>query len=512
MFLAKRGSSGKFDFGEIYSCLQKSMRRGDVDLAVEMGKEFKEYPGALKKRLIQNCCEDIPNIYLIRDIYNTDYNNHLALMDFIPTICRHIKCREALLAFRVACQEKHNFDPITKDDNDLLTLSSKCFTLLCKNNDNGGDIVDTFQTLIPDIKLKRIYNYITQNRTFIYMLCAWKCVPYITNERYERVRIKDVYDDNFDINTYKVDKLPEYVYDKHVRSSPPEHKTYKFFIDNCILSPRMEKTELEKKGEMLYITTNNPAGYYIKPIIKCDNIDPDTPLIQTQLITARYKPHTYYCDLDMDGSYGYVLKGPFSDLGVIRSILLSDYVKKLINLSPLDYKIVRYKDNYYMLCNNLIEIEPGNIIEKSSKLESSVIIYNGDHFFFRYEMLNDMDKELGSSLSLELFKILLFRKVIGTDDTNPRNIILFDGMLSSIDDPMLMKETPYMFKTPLKEATCEACLKVLRKHFKKLTEFINSFANKVKNDDVLRQEYKTFILHKLMLYSNIENWKFRGDM
>ena len=67
MFLRKFGASGKFTFDKIYSCLQKSLRRGDAKLALDIAKEFKEYPNALKKRLMQNCCEDCPNIYLIKE-------------------------------------------------------------------------------------------------------------------------------------------------------------------------------------------------------------------------------------------------------------------------------------------------------------------------------------------------------------------------------------------------------------------------------------------------------------
>ena len=49
MFLRKYGSSGKYTFDIIYSALQKSLRRNDINLAMQMAYEFKEYPNALKK-------------------------------------------------------------------------------------------------------------------------------------------------------------------------------------------------------------------------------------------------------------------------------------------------------------------------------------------------------------------------------------------------------------------------------------------------------------------------------
>ena len=68
MFLKNKGASGQFTFDIIYSCLQKSLRRNDYELSIEMVKEFRDYPNALKKRLIYICCEDLPNLYLIQDI------------------------------------------------------------------------------------------------------------------------------------------------------------------------------------------------------------------------------------------------------------------------------------------------------------------------------------------------------------------------------------------------------------------------------------------------------------
>lgn len=36
--------------------------------------------------------------------------------------------------------------------------------------------------------------------------------------------------------------------------------------------------------------------------------------------------------------------------------------------------------------------------------------------------------------------------MIGTNDTNPNNILKIDGQFYSIDDPALDQDTPYIFK------------------------------------------------------------------
>lgn len=504
MFLSKKGASGKFRFDEIYSALQKGLRRGDMILSLEMAKEFKDYPNALKKRLIQNCCEDCPNIYLINDIYNTK-PNLIELINFIPAICLHIKCREATLGFRVACEQQHNFEPLTIDDNDLLTILTKCFTILCKNNNDATEILDFFQNLIPDVKLKRIYNFISQNRTFIYMLCAWKCIPYITQKMYEKPNVYSIYGKRFEIDNFTLSKLPDYVYDKHVASSPHENKTYDFFIRNCVLNPRKEKTELETKGEQLYITSNKASGEFIKPILKCKKIDDDVKLIQTQLITSKYKPRVYFCDIDKNNEYNYVIKGPYNDITSIRSILLSDYIKKKLDLSSVFYDVKEYKNEYYLCCNNLIDIDPNKLELKQSKLEKS-LIYSGDLYLFN----NDKLDSLNSNQIIELFKILVFRKAIGTNDTCERNIVFYDGILTSIDDPMLFKETEYMFKKPLNEKICKKYEILLGKNFKKIKEFINHFAAIITNDNIINVNHKSFILKQLMNLLKRDNWIF-GD-
>lgn len=504
MFLSKKGASGNFRFDEIYSCLQKSLRRGDMNLALEMAKEFKEYPNALKKRLIQNCSEDCPNIYLINDIYNTK-PNLIDLINFVPAICLHIKCREATVGFRVACEQPHNFDKLTIDDKDLLTTLTKCFTSLCKNNSDATEILDFFQNLIPDIKLKRIYNFISQNRTFICMLCAWKCIPYITQKTYEKPDVYSIYGKRFEINTFTLSELPDYVYDKHVSSSPPENKTYEFFINNCVLKPRKEKTELEIRGEQLYIQSNKGCMGFIKPILKCKKLDDDVKLIQTQLITAKHKQRVYFCDIDKNGEFNYVIKGPYNDIDPIRSILLSDYVKKKLDLSSPFYDVAEYKGDYYMLCNNLIDINPDKVELKQSKLEKS-IVYCGDLYLFNHSKLDS----LNSNQIIELFKILVFRKAIGTNDTCERNILFYDNILSSIDDPMVFKETKYMFKTSLNEKLCRKYEMLLKENFKKIKEFINHFATIVTNDNIIGANHKSFILKQLMYLLKRNNWIF-GD-
>ena len=44
MFLKKIGYSGRYRFNEIYSTLQKFLRRNELKYTLEMCKEFHHYP------------------------------------------------------------------------------------------------------------------------------------------------------------------------------------------------------------------------------------------------------------------------------------------------------------------------------------------------------------------------------------------------------------------------------------------------------------------------------------
>lgn len=498
MFLHKLGSSGKFRFDEIYSALQKGLRRGDLNLSLEMGKEFKEYPNALKKRLIQNCCEDCPNIYLINDIFNTKPNLE-ELIKFIPAICSHVKCREVLYGFRVVCERDYNFEDLSESDNDLLIILSKCFTILCKNDNNADSIIDFFQKLIPDIKLKRIYNFISKNRTFIYMLCGWKCIPYITNKNYEKPELK-----NFKIDKYNIKTLPEYIYDKHVNTSPREHKTYEYFINNCVLFPRMEETEIEKLGKKLYITSNKGTSEFIKPIINNSKVISDNiKVIQVQLITAKHKPRTYFCDINNNGEYNGILKGPYNSFSQMDPILKSDYIKQKLNMSSPHFETVKWKKDMYLYCDNFIKVNENETIRKKSKLEDT-IVYNGELFLFNHDLLDELNKDQ----IIELFKVFVFRKAIGTNDTCTRNIIFYNGIISSIDDPLLLKETDYIYKVKLSKNIKEKYEILLKKYFKHVKRFIRTFYKEIKDDKEINNETKEFITNRLLELIIYENWHF----
>ena len=375
MFLRRHGYSKRFTFDIIYSTLQKSLRRGDITLSIEMGYEFQEFPHILKKRLIQNCTEDCPDLNLINDIFNCppDLQN---LLSFIPVICKHVKCHDGCYGMRIACEMEPIKDPpiLSKDHHDdLLTLLRKCFFHISSNEELK--FILYFQRLYQSVDLFKIYQFIGENKTFLYMLCVWETTEFI-HEKYEVEPIIFERNKIFD----KLLKLPYYVYDKHVKNCPKAHKSYKFFIDNLVLYPRKAESELEKEAKKLFINTEKGIGEIFNSIIdksvkndkknKSENdlevIDFKVKLIQTKKINETNQIKVYFCSLNNGRKFDRILKGPFENEDEINSHFLSDTIKqKLLSMSPSYFsKKVSYKNQVYILSVNMIRIDKSNIIKK----------------------------------------------------------------------------------------------------------------------------------------------------
>lgn len=519
MFLRKHGASQRFTFDVIYSALQKSLRRGDVELSIEMGYEFKEFPNALKKRLIQNCSEDCPDLYLINDIFNTSAELP-KLMAYIPIICNHKKCHDGCYGIRLASEMKiiDQAPVLGENHDDLMILLRKSFNYICKKKEL--DFISFFQRRYPTVNLEKIYKYIGCHYTFIYMLCVFETTDYV----HEKYRLEPFpFDENkeFDMSL----KLPEYVYDKHVRSCPKERKNYEYFINNLILFPREEESYIEREGKKLYIESNKGIGEIIKNIRgenktskkkrkdtnnknedeEIENIEGDIKLIQTQLITSQYKVKVFYCSINDESKYKYILKGPFLKENELSSQLLSDCIKRklLKNDDCYSSKKVRYESNIYYLSSNLIPIDENKVIQKSSKLEENVNVYNGNKYLYSHEYINI----LSQNEIIELLKILAFRKIIGTNDTCTRNIIYYNHHLYSIDDPVLLKTTPFMFKVHT-----EKYEKIYNKHiqsnFKEIQKFLLEWQDIIKNANDISDNVKSFIFTQISKYLISNNWIF----
>ena len=178
----------------------------------------------------------------------------------------------------------------------------------------------------------------------------------------------------------------------------------------------------------------------------------------------------------------------------------SDKIKKLLDMQNLNIQI----ENDNLIMKNVISIDPKNTIVKTSKLESNVNIYNGEHYHYNHKKLDQLNNE---ELT-QLFQILLFRKIIGAKDTCERNIIYINNKLYSIDDPMLFKETDFIWKKPLSQELKQKYFEKLKNNFEKIKDFIKKAEPIIKECKELSKKEKDFMIKELNIYNNLNNWKF----
>ena len=293
------------------------------------------------------------------------------------------------------------------------------------------------------------------------MLCAWKCIKGITQKQYIKPQLYEVYP-NFNINEYIINELSEYS-DENVKSN-------------------------ELSSEC-----------FIKPILKCKKLDDNIKLIQI------HSSSNSNVDIYMNCSNNHILEGPYESIKSLRKTLLSDYIKKNLNLFHMNYKIVEYKCKYYLVWTN-VKIFNENLDETSKETfdETSDV----------YKVLNHFEhvkiETMKSKQIVELFKILIFRKAIGNNNTNVNNILCYSKTLVSANDSMLLKETKYIFEKSLDEKLCHKYKLLLKKHFKKIISFINQFMIFIHNGNIINTNHKTFILNQLSKLLNPSNWNFKN--
>lgn len=548
-FLVKETASKHFHFAEVYSCLQKSIRRNDINICLELVKEFNEYPNALKKRLIYVVVEDLPDYRLMQEIYTTKSTIE-DLVKWIPIVCNHVKSRAGTTGFRYAVECPDDDSEFT--DNDTL---KEMLVKLAHGIKNGKqkDMIDWFEDWLEkheyhdykrNTKIQTIYNFIGKARTVLTGMCVFVSTPEVRT--YNKDDIDNVILNNNELiygsNKYKFEKdkytltrLPQYTYDKHVAGGD---KSYKFFFNNLVLSPRLPPPKIEIYGEYRYIESNEGAALalftdtysshstiykyeqmkkkfpkyedpevvgtleqtLINELKKMDKYQPPSDnvlelgpykVIQTQLITSRYKPKTYFASLD-GINYKYIVKGPYTDDEIIRRTLLSDELKKYFGLVSCNAEEISINGFRYIRFDNLIKIDKTKVIRKSSALEVDVDIYCGNKHFIEY-----------SEVNVDVLLILAFRKIIETNDTCPRNILkLNNDSYASIDDISFCKTThPTMFKKPLLRSYAAMYEDCLRDNWKLIEKRLRQWKRDIKG-------YNERIYHNVCVYLDMNNWTF----
>ncbi len=419
-FLRKQTSEGSI--AVLYSLIQKCIRRGLEEECLYYSEIlFNEgTPNSLRKRLVYVTNEDIGHIKLSNEIVECPDED---LFKYVVICCRLKKTHDSAWLSRLALH--YSMNNIKTDNYELIEAMK--MTEFIKNDD-----------------YKSIREYIGKEYCKLYSFSGknnlvWASFILFNN----RPELNQEYSLDIDIpEKRKFDKLPFWVYDKHVSGG---NKGYKFFFDySLVVNENIygvkgdkyaeecmkvylddEKNLGNGKTKILYNMWKNNEDIHKIKIPGYYNI------IQTQLITSKGKPHTYYATSDKDNKK-YVLKGPMT-FDMRKQVMRSEKIKINLGLNHLNVEFINIFDENWMKMDCLLDYDYDKKELKTSKLEENVYIYNGDNCNINFDDINEEN-------FMEIFRNYLFRLVVGTNDHCCRNFITDGNNVYSIDDHCLNQD------------------------------------------------------------------------
>ena len=215
---------------------------------------------------------------------------------------------------------------------------------------------------------------------------------------------------------------------------------------------------------------------------------------------------TYFVDPSgntLTPSFTHVMTGPLNTISSIRAILTSEYLKYILHLQPSVAHPCRYRNRYYIISHNVAPIDPSRIFTYGP---DQILMYDTRHHLYRHIYFPTLTVEQ----SIELFKHLIYRFVIGVYDNRGDNIIYVNDKFKTVNDPVMLYPVRAMFSDPIPSAVMSAYRSFLRKHFRTIRVFIERFIATVIADKVIDINQKAFMLRRLLTLASKKGWQF-GD-
>lgn len=543
-FLRKTTPNGH-NMADVYSGLQKSLRRGLITETIYFAKEIgSEYPNALKKRLLQNLLEDTSNIELALKIMN-DKNLELNnLLKWSIIICNIPKSHISAWVNRVAIGKliDNNFVSYKSIKN----LMEEKKELECIIRGSWLRATNKDEEIFNELELDKnthkqlwkLFKFINESPLvwISYILFNLRLELHTLNMEQNNIIIPDNIPE-------KIDPLPDWIYDKHTKRGKQLKRGYEhFFVSSLIMKTKIyeneEPYEIEAKQYYLadetksakvldklnienviiesevtqgknQITKSKTTSNIVFEIIDTSIEEEFTDFLQAQCITGAHKPRVYFAR-NIETNKIQVIKGPNEKY--INEYILTENIKKILNLPHT---------NMYLKTNL-----SGNKIPTGSYLISDCVGMNDNYDINKYILrttsletdvkistntINHWSHEyLTQNLELEILLVLAFRKCIGTVDTCNRNLIIdnINNKIISIDDPALFVEKPYMWSKALSEKYKGLYESLVSKLWTELTNILNSWKIKI-NQSNLDTDKKQYFINKINeLVSSPSLWKW----
>jgi len=181
-----------------------------------------------------------------------------------------------------------------------------------------------------------------------------------------------------------------------------------------------------------------------------------------------------------------ILKGPLQD-DEINAMLETERIKKLLDLPRTN---VRVEDDNFIVSDCLYDYDFKDSHICASGIDKGQRLSNIKLKMWKHEFE-------GKILERSFLKALAFRLIVGTDDTVPRNFIVIDNTVYSVDDPAWKKEPLMIWK--------------VKSHSKKYTDMLDTHWEWVQaflEDWKENYDIGEFSINMCNKYLKRENWIF----
>lgn len=482
-FLRLKTSHGH-TMADVYSAFQKCVRRGDDDGALYWGAQiarpaegYKGYPNALKKRLMQHALEDVGNINYVLALHGLPAAATWdTLVQWIRALCVLPKTRSAAWLNRVAVEYVGRIGEAPTDE---IRQAAEALTL---HRDGRRDaLLARFGAV-----LMRIYKALN-DEVLVFHTMILSRAKIIAPARVTFPTGADV-----DLDTVR--EVPDWAYDKHTAKGKAMGRGYAHFFETMVVAPRLFAVDpYEAEARALYLNGKEQRVRHILASAPAPSpvsgLTGYTDLLQTQPITGRTKPRTWFATSVATGRQ-VVIKGPIP-AAERAACLHSEAVKVRLGLPRTNL----HEEGEYLVQNCLIADYKAlptrvvtTLIEKDVRVPETGAVPGWGH-----EHLTD------SELGYRILEALLFRKIIGANDTCTRNFIVQGAHVYSIDDAAWGRGTPYMWKTALVKPRA-AYETALSTHWERLSATITQW-----RELLMTLPAETAALEK---YSSKENWRW----
>ncbi len=200
----------------------------------------------------------------------------------------------------------------------------------------------------------------------------------------------------------------------------------------------------------------------------------------------------------------YAIKGPYVEPRHVLSQLQTKRLGYLLGLPGHarleDHTSATYAEGHFYIAACYIPIDPKAYQLCSSKLETNVPIYTGNHYHLSLADLRCASERT----QVQFFITLAFRYIALANDTVFRNLLLFNGDVYSVDDHVANEPPKIMIQAKTSAEVTAYCAVALTRLWTSVSATLTDWIYVLERS---AQDFPT-ALQRLRFLQAKENWKF----